>query len=73
MNSPEARFGIRAVRNPGDASRARRRTVLGLILLISAVAHAACSGQARVSPVPRRTLRLTTGTPGAGFHPLGEA
>src|SRR4029077_5109233 len=25
------------------------------------------------STAPRRTLRLTTGTPGAGFHPLGEA
>src|SRR5580765_636042 len=51
------------------AERAR----LLLSLLTAAAIHAGCSGPDPLPWVPPRTLRLTTGTPGAGFHPLGFA
>lgn len=49
----------------------RRRLAAGVLTLAIAVAgHAACR---RPDPLPVRTvLRLTTGTPGARFHPLGQ-
>jgi hypothetical protein len=50
----------RASRSPGAVA-----------LLLAATAAAACRPSPQ--PAPRVTLRLTTGTPGAAFHPLGQA
>ena len=47
---------------------------IGLVgLSIEAAACRAREQGAAAPDVARRTLRLTTGTPGAGFYPLGEA
>lgn len=47
------------------------RAVLPLILAAAVVCDLACGGTP--APAPRVAVRFTTGTPGAGFHPLGQA
>ncbi len=47
---------------------------LALSLLLVATTTATGLGcRQPPAPAPRVTVRLTTGTPGAGFHPLGQA
>jgi uncharacterized protein len=46
--------------------------LLALSLAVDGCRKAAFTSDAAAAVSPR-TLRLTTGTPGAGFHPLGEA
>jgi TRAP transporter TAXI family solute receptor len=38
-----------------------------------AISATACRAPDPAAPAPRRRVRLTTGSPGAGFHPLGDA
>lgn len=47
-----------------------RSTAAGLLLVFAAL-EAACDSPARAAP--HVLVRLTTGIPGAGFHPLGQA
>ena len=47
------------------------RTALPLILITAVVCGPAC--RRTPAPAPRESLRFTTGTPGAGVHPLGQA
>jgi uncharacterized protein len=60
------------------AMRAADRLPLVAIGLLSLTfVSGGCRGKGQPAPVPagasRRVLRLTTGSPGAGFHPLGVA
>jgi len=46
---------------------------LGVCVFTLAIPAAGCLARDVAAPAPRRTVRLTTGSPGAGFHPLGDA
>jgi uncharacterized protein len=64
--------GVRAARRQGRPSFGRWiGAIVGLGVLL---ATSGCgTGEGAPTPPPQRVLRLTTGSPGAGFHPLGEA
>lgn len=53
------------------------RSIVAVALLSVSIAGGACHGRPTTTAVSaattRRTLRLSTGSPGAGFHPLGVA
>jgi hypothetical protein len=53
------------------------RSIVAVALLSVSIAGSGCHGRNTSAPVSaataRRTLRLSTGSPGAGFHPLGVA
>jgi uncharacterized protein len=53
---------------------ALRTVTLGILVSVVLAAAGAAAGCRQPGPsVPRRVVRLTTGTPGAGFYPLGDA
>jgi hypothetical protein len=54
------------------ASR-RRLACAGFALVVAVISVATASCRAPAPSPPRLVVRLTTGTPGAGFYPLGQA
>jgi TRAP transporter TAXI family solute receptor len=73
MHPADPRSGIRIGPNRRNRVRGSRRMRLLLSLLVATAIHVGCSRPQRPPRAAPRTLRLTTGTPGAGFNPLGFA
>jgi TRAP transporter TAXI family solute receptor len=73
QNGRTSHAGTLELWNPEPSALARRHLIRYGAFVAIAASLTACVSHAEPDHVERRVLRLTTGTPGGGFYPLGEA